>query len=381
VAAVTPVVRAPRRVGALLARAVLVLAIAALPVAFNAWIDPVRLVAPRAAEREIARVLASGRAVTDFANYDDRAIEKHLAPMRRGRPEVLVLGSSRMQVLRARWSGSPEVGESATAMRRDGSTFVNGAMQGAVLDDVLGVYGLYDSGERRPRRVLLGVDPWTESVSGTGWRSVADERAIVMRRAGIPGSPRRERLALWARSLRTLATPEYFRLAVYSFRRYGTRGIEWRPTDQPQNPEKTKLPDGAVVWSDVSPERAAAAARSFATSGLAHDERFRDLERRAAGRDGALERFVRYLGGEGVGVTLVLVPFAPEVYDAARQLPGRTIVEVERDLRALAARTNVQIVGSYDPRKVGMATRDFFDESHPRPEALARVVGRAVGAP
>jgi hypothetical protein len=28
-----------------------------------------------------------------------------------------------------------------------------------------------------------------------------------------------------------------------------------------------------------------------------------------------------------------------------------------------------------------MATRDFFDESHPRPEALARVVGRAVGAP
>ena len=77
----------------------------------------------------------------------------------------------------------------------------------------------------------------------------------------------------------------------------------------------------------------------------------------------------------------MLVPFAPEVYDAARRLPGRTIVDVERELRAMAARTKVQIVGSYDPRAVGMATRDFFDESHPRPDVLARVVGQAVGAP
>jgi hypothetical protein len=223
--------------------------------------------------------------------------------------------------------------------------------------------------------VLLGVDPWTESASGDGWRSLAGERAMVMRRAGIPGSPRRERLALWVRSLRTLATPEYFRLAVYSFRRYGTRGIAWRPTDRTQNAEKTKLPDGAVVWSDVPAEQAMAAARAFATSGIVHDERFRDLGRRTAGRDGALERFVRHLGGEGVGVTLVLVPFAPEVYDAARRLPGSTIVDVERELRALAARTNVEIVGSYDPRAVGMATRDFFDESHPRPEALERIAG------
>ncbi|HEU4719807.1 MAG TPA: hypothetical protein VFS59_00480 [Gemmatimonadaceae bacterium] len=358
--------------GALLARTALVLSIAALPVAFNAWIDPARLVAPRAAEREIARVLASGRAVTDFANYDDRAIERHLAPLRRGQPDVLVLGSSRMQVLRG-CGGAP--------VRQCANGFVNGAMQGATLDDVLGVYGLYDVAERRPRRVVLGVDPWTESLSGTGWRSVADERALVMRRAGIPGSPRREQLAVWARSVRTLATPEYFRLALYSFRRHGTRGIEWRPTDAERNAGKTKLPDGAVVWTDASPERAAAAARAFATNGITLDERFRDLERRAVGRDGALERFVRYLGGEGVGVTLVLVPFAPEVYDAARRLPGRTIVEVERELLAMAARTKVQIVGSYDPRAVGMTTREFFDESHPRPEALARVVGQAVRAP
>ena len=106
---------------ALVARAAALFGIAALPVAFNAWIDPARLVAPRTAERDIARVLAAGSNVTNYANYDDRAIERAMAP-RRARPEVLVLGSSRMQMLR-----------DARCALRDArcATFVNGAMQGA----------------------------------------------------------------------------------------------------------------------------------------------------------------------------------------------------------------------------------------------------------
>lgn len=356
-----------RRAGALFARGAALLAIAALPVTFSAVVDPARLVASRESEREIARVLATGRNVTDVANYDDRAIERYLAPLRRERPEILGLGSSRMQPMPA----------SAFAGRR----FVNGAMQAGVLDDALGVYGLYDVAGRRPGRVVLSVDPWTESYDGAaGWASLSEERAMVMRRAGIAASPQRERLTLFATKLRTLATPEYFRLAVYSFRRHGMRGIPWRVTDQTQGAEKTKLPDGSVVWPMVSAERASTAARAFASSEIAHDERFRDLGHRAAGRDRALEKLVKYLRSEGVSVTVLLVPFAPEVYDAAGRLPrgGRTIMDVEREVRAMSARMGVEVRGSYDPRVVGVTTSDFFDESHLRPEPLARLV---AGAP
>ena len=91
---------------------------------------------------------------------------------------------------------------------------------------------------------------------------------MVMRRAGIPVSPRRERLALLATKWRTVATPEYFRLAVFSFRHHGAHGIAWRVTDHAQNAEKTKLPDGTIVWKETTPEQAVAAAHDFATSGL-----------------------------------------------------------------------------------------------------------------
>jgi hypothetical protein len=342
------------------ARASLLLVVAALPVAFSAWIDPARLVAGKSAEREIARVLASGGMVTDVPNYDDRAIAKYLAPLRGERAEVLMLGSSRMTPMPA--SAFP------------GKRFFNAAVQGAVLDDLLGVYGLYDAAGRRPNRVVLNVDPWTESYGGDigGWGAVGDERATVMRRAGIPVTPLRDRLALGASKWRTLATPEYFRLAVFSFRHHGAHGVVWRVADHAQNADRTLLPDGTIVWKETTPAQAVAAAHDFATKGL--DERFHDLAHRAPGRADAIDKFVRYLNGEGVNVTVLLVPFPPEVYDAALRLPGRTIADVERDLRATAARAGALVVGSYDPRVAGVAMSDFFDEDHLRPDALTRLV-------
>jgi hypothetical protein len=344
------------------ARASLLLVVAALPVAFNIWVDPARLVASKSGEREIARVLASGGMVTDVPNYDDRAIEKYVAGLRSERADVLMLGSSRMTPMPA--SAFP------------GKRFFNAAVQGAQLDDLFGVYGLYDAAGRRPNRVVLNVDPWTESYDGgiAGWGAVADERATVLRRAGIPVSPWRERFALAASKWRTVATPEYFRLAVFSFRHHGARGVVWRVADHAQNADRTLLPDGTVVWKETTAEQAVAAAHAFATNGL--DERFHDLAHRAPGRADAIEKFVRYLNDEGVNVTVLLVPFPPEVYDAALRMKGRTIADVERDLRSNAARAGARVVGSYDPRVAGVTMSDFFDEDHLRPEALAKLVAR-----
>jgi hypothetical protein len=107
---------------------------------------------------------------------------------------------------------------------------------------------------------------------------------------------------------------------------------------------------------------------------MALDDRFRDFAHRAPGRADAVEKFVRYLNSEGVNVTVLLVPFPPEVYDAMRRLPGRNVADVERDLRASATRAGALIVGSYDPRVAGVTMADFFDEDHLRPEALTRLV-------
>jgi hypothetical protein len=356
--AVAPPVRGA---GSLLARAALLLAFAAMPVAFSAWIDPARFVTPRAEETAIARVLASGRNVTDFANYDDRAIARALVALKPERPEVLGLGSSRLQPLR----------ESALPGRR----FVNGAVQGATLDDLLGMYALYDTDSLRPKRVLLNVDPWTQSSDGgIGWRALSSERTALMQRIGLPVSPWRDQVDLSKKVFKLVAAPEYFRLAVFSFRHYGPNGIPWVATDREQNREKTKLPNGSVVWSDLPPDNALPIASQFAAEGLFVSQAFEHLDARAAGREDALERFIRYMRKEHVEVTVLLVPFPPEVYDAFARLPGTKPMAIEAELRAIAQRTGANVLGSYDPRPFGIVTRDFFDEDHLRPEPLSRLV-------
>lgn len=358
-------VRPARGARALFARAALLLAIGAVPMTFSAWIDPARFVASSAEEAAIARELAAGRKVTNYANYDDRAIARELVALRPERPEVLALGSSRMQPLR----------ESALP----GRTFVNGAVQAATLDDLIAVYALYDTDSLRPKQVLLNVDPWTESVDpGIGWRALASERTALMRRAGITVSPWRDRLELSRRTFQELASPEYFRLAVFSFRTYGPRGIPWTVTDREQNREKTKLPNGSIVWRETAPDDALPIAKRFAAEGLFATPNFEHLDARAPGRADALERFVRYMRSEHVDVTIVLVPFPPEVYDAFARLRGAKPMSVEAEVRAMAERTGSRVVGSYDPRLLGIGTRDFFDEDHLRPVPLSRLVSGAL---
>ena len=225
--------------------------------------------------------------------------------------------------------------------------------------------------------MVLGIDPWAESYrTAAGWGSLVDERAALLERMGAPASPWRDRAEIWTAALKRLASPEYFRLSVFAFRRHGARGIEWRPTDSVHNAEKTKLSDGTVVWTDVPEQTAGALASRYAADELDADVRFTRLDARAPGQADMLERFIRYLRQEGVEVTLLLAPYPPEVYAAFARLPGHSVMAVERELRVMSARSGVRLVGSYDPRPFGISARDFFDESHLRPSALARLVAR-----
>src|SRR5258708_34224452 len=79
-------------------------------------------------------------------NYDDRAIERLLAESRVGAPDILAIGSSRLQPLDA--SAFP------------GRHFVNASLANGRLHDMLGIYALYDTNSRRPRRLVVNLDPW-----------------------------------------------------------------------------------------------------------------------------------------------------------------------------------------------------------------------------
>ena len=316
-----------RAVSALLLRCALLAGIAALPVAFNAWIDPARILGAPDSERAIAEALIAGHNVTNASNYDDRAIAKWLAASRTSAPDVLALGSSRIQPL--------------PSAAFPGCSFVNAAVAGARLDDILGVYGLYDRVSRRPHRVVLNLDPFTlqEGADGTSWRAVIDEHAAILARIGAPVMPWRDQLESRAATFTKLASPEYFRLAVFSLRHHGPAGIRFAVTDSAQNAEKTKTPDGTLIWSWNPPDKTERQVSEFLAT-MARDARYPNLApNSAAERMLLLERFVRYLRGMDQEVTLLLVPFHPLAYEAFAHRADRPLMVAEARYRDLARRT------------------------------------------
>jgi hypothetical protein len=350
------------QVRALLARCMTLACVASLPVGFSAWIDPAHILGAPLDERAIVRALVAGHNVTNVANYDDRAIERLLADQRRERPDILAIGSSRVQAF--------------SAVAFHSQRFVNAAVSGGRLDDILGVIGLYDTLSRRPARVIINLDPWTLQPHHTdaGWGALVKSHAAMLSRLGEPTAEWRERFATTLASFERLASPEYFRLSVFSWRKYGPVGIRFVVTDTAQNQEKTKTPDGTLVWSRVTPPMADSLARAYAAEIRMGTTPYEGLEKEPdANGLSLLERLVRHLRDEGIAVTILLVPFHPLVFDEFGRRPVNPLRVVEARYRDLASRTGASVVGSYDPAVTGMTADDFFDESHLRPGALVRL--------
>ena len=352
-----------KRLRALFLRCAALAFVAALPVVFSAWIDPARLRPWPDDERAIADALLAGHYVTDVVNFNDRAIEQLLAEGRAHAPDVLAIGSSRIQPLPA--SAFP------------GVVFVNAGVAGAGLDDVLAVYALYDTASRRPRRVVLNLDPWTtdRDDDAPAWGRIASAHSAMLRHLGHAAPWWRTEGGVRVSTLRRLATPEYFRLAVFSFRKYGPSGIRFVVTDRAQNDEKTKSPDGTLVWSRNAPEQAGQLALDY----LRHMRRgtapYNGRLAVAPDRTRLLEQFVRYLRAQGIEVRLLLVPFHPAVFAEFARRGRNPLVDAAARAREMARRTGASVVGDYDPALASATAADFLDESHMRPDALARLFG------
>ena len=204
------------RAVALFTRGLALAAIAALPFAFSFWIDPARVRGTPVAERAIAQALLDGHYVTNVANYRDRAIERLLAGGRDFKPDVLVIGSSRSQ--------------SVPAEAFSGSSFVNASLTDGRLDDLLGAFGLYAPSNRRPRQVVVNLDPWTMITlpKQEAWGPLSVSRTAMLRAMGDSASQAGHQVQLALNAFKRMVAPEYFRLAVFSFRRYGPAGIRDR---------------------------------------------------------------------------------------------------------------------------------------------------------
>lgn len=83
------------------------------------------------------------------------------------------------------------------------------------------------------------------------------------------------------------------------------------------------------------------------------------------------------LSQQGIQVHYLLMPYHPTVLDCASARVCKTLSAVDAAIRLQAAELGVEVVGSFDPRPLGLKAQDFQDSLHLQPEALDKVAGGA----
>lgn len=303
---------------------------------------------------------------------DQRAWVK--AKLEQSCPEQLVFGSS-------------TVGGIASDML-PGGPFLNAWLTGPSMEDYEAFTELLERAGCRPRRILVGVDPWLFNAMSENDRWLTLHAEVLAYHGGVRaiarfGPPGRRAWSVMKERLSFVTSTESFAwLLDHRHATHGSAAPHLVPTAQI---------DAACASAAVIPNL------RYDDGHFTRCERFqphgKDIIRIAehylvadihdVGKWKAVDRsrldrlghLIAKWRARGTAVTLLTPPYHPRTYRVLRERASthRLLDELDAALAALADRTGSKLLAVRDPARVGCGDDDFYDSHHERPACLKRV--------
>lgn len=114
-------------------------------------------------EKKIASIISEGNYVTNISNYDERILQKEIINNTNKRPDILIIGSSRIMLINNTYFPNQRI--------------INNSVSGAGIEDIIAIYQMYKTKDLLPNRIIIGIDPWlfNENNEQKRWLSLKDE--------------------------------------------------------------------------------------------------------------------------------------------------------------------------------------------------------------
>lgn len=298
-------------------------------------------------EVEVAQVLSRNVAVY-AADMDERLFTKSRIKCETMTPQTVVLGSSRLMQVSTH---SPGIAHE----------LLNLTVSGSSVEDDLAIWRLA-SAKFNPSLILIGADPWLFNVrSGQQrWQTLASDYAAAVsdlehrQMTARTATPTKQHSNSWLQAIYRSVnvwqiaaaddTPEI----IDKIRRDGSRVYNTVAANKPQHEVLSGLREG-LVYAMSPYERSDTTARLF-------------------------ERWIRSIKTKHK-IILVLSPYHPKLYQIM-ETSDRKFLEIEQQFRDLSNRLGIQIIGSYDPNRVGCNSSEFYDGMHPRSSCMDKVLAQ-----
>ncbi len=323
----------------------------------NVIVDPAHIY-KKSYEEEAAKLLLSGQNVVGMTNYDERIFQEEFIRNEPICPDTILLGSSRIMTL------------TDEAMKNMGG-YRNHGISGAGIFDYLGILGIYESCNKLPMKVVLGLDPWilNENNGETRYQSIV--KYINDFGEILPDFTKLEANALSEKRMQFISVP-YFQSSVEFLLKNPDRiwdlydNIGFYGTKERLVDETIRYIDGSIEYQleerEKSVEQANKCAKDYVKGGIYQSEGYNSLSEKYCV---LLEKLVEYLQEEGREVLFYLPPYHPYVYQyLVNNVKYKNIFEAEKFFISLSEKRNIDVYGAYNPKETECTERDFLDGMH-----------------
>jgi len=326
-----------------------------LVISLNLYVDPAKLFSRGDYEIGIVNYMFDNKNVENLSNYDERLLQEYLIDRFNSSRDIVVLGSSRaMQINQDMFPGR---------------TFINNAVSGATLEDILGLYELYRSKALLPKMIVLGLDPWdlNRNHGQVRWKTLSASYDMAIERLGLKSMDEANTFLEKFIPYRylELISPSYFQQSIKMLRE--GHGTVYYPTSKVVGEHNIKLTDGSLSYNysyDNAPveEINRKATEEALEKPIYSLGGFSQLDQNYIDVINALVKDYLARGGK---LVFYLAPFHPKFYELMISDDKYEIVEdVEIYFRQLAKNYAIPVVGSFDPVRLSLSENDFYDGMH-----------------
>jgi hypothetical protein len=331
--------------------ALIIVPIGLLVVGVNYFVDPANIFSGRAYVAGVSDIMAKGHNVDNVSNYDERALQEQMITKIPYRPDVVVLGSSRVMEL-----GSDFF---------PGKRVLNCGVSHANVNDLIAIVGLLDSLHKLPEEIVINADPHLICQGGTTeWQTLATGHRYMMGQLHLPDGADQKSLLL--EKVGTLFSFDYFEKSLtFVSQRKSKR---YRDVGMARPASTGRFWDGTVCYSNTytNPDTLKVAGDARVVGG-------REMVVLDPGKARLLSTLVDYLMSRGVKIMMVEIPYHHEYYETMNQRFGNVFSSYDTLYRQFARAKGIPVRGGFDAIRLGIPLDEFYDSWHCSREAIKKV--------
>lgn len=246
-------------------------------------------------------------------------------------------------------------------------SILNFGISGGVLEDYIALSKNINLKNKKRKKIFISIHPWTLNLNKDNrWYRNIDDYNFIIKKITNSNEEKMKKNLYNNLRIKNLFNFNYF---VQSLKNIKEKNNSLSFINNLN--KKQKLPILLYDGSIIKPDRKFLNPKSFIEKGFADYK----IEKNSHIDENAvfiLTQYIKYFE-KNFDIIFLLSPYHPEVWKNDYLIVVEAMMVVEKRAKEIAKENKINVIGSFDPRKLGCNESEFFDLLHPKKSCLSKI--------